>query len=343
MIEFQLQVDDEFVYRMNADGLIIATPTGSTAYSMSAGGPIMNPRLDAIALVPMFPHSLTSRPMVVHGDSETCIEILDRNKISPLVTCDGQVSLTMNPGDSVKVRRSRGNFGCYTHQAIAFTQAAGTSYVGLMHSPLEIPPRWQSVPATSLIIALALLVAAASELLGKPFVLDWLAYTPVEFTGRRFELVPPGDQYWRYITPVFVHFGLLHLVFNCLWIWEFGWRLERGLGWTHCLGIFLAGAIVGNGLQFWWSGPQYLWRLIRRGICLHGGFVVVGARPTRVGYPATVSHFYLYVGLVAGRSHRRARDHWIWCHREWRPFRGLLAGVGSAVVITWLHSNPGAH
>ena len=105
MIEFQLQVDDEFVYRMNADGLIIATPTGSTAYSMSAGGPIMNPRLDAIALVPMFPHSLTSRPMVVHGDSETCIEILDRNKISPLVTCDGQVSLTMNPGDSVKVRK----------------------------------------------------------------------------------------------------------------------------------------------------------------------------------------------------------------------------------------------
>ena len=61
-----------------------------------------------------------------------------------------------------------------------------------MHSPLEIPPRWQSVPATSLIIALALLVAAASEFLGKPLVLDWLAYTPVEFTGRRFELVPPG-------------------------------------------------------------------------------------------------------------------------------------------------------
>ena len=62
MIEFQLQVDDEFVYRMNADGLIIATPTGSTAYSMSAGGPIMNPKLDAVALVPMFPHSLPVGP-----------------------------------------------------------------------------------------------------------------------------------------------------------------------------------------------------------------------------------------------------------------------------------------
>lgn len=105
MIEFQLQVDDDFVYRMNADGLIIATPTGSTAYSMSAGGPIMNPRLDAVALVPMFPHSLNSRPMVVHGDSVIQIDTLERNKNNPLVTCDGQVSLTLKPGDSVTVRK----------------------------------------------------------------------------------------------------------------------------------------------------------------------------------------------------------------------------------------------
>ena len=105
MIEFQLQVDDDFVYRMNADGLIIATPTGSTAYSMSAGGPIMNPKLDAVALVPMFPHSLNSRPMVVHGDSVIQIDTLERNKNNPLVTCDGQVSLTLMPGDSVVVRK----------------------------------------------------------------------------------------------------------------------------------------------------------------------------------------------------------------------------------------------
>jgi NAD+ kinase len=105
MIEFQLHVDDEFVYRMNADGLIIATPTGSTAYSMSAGGPIMNPKLDAVALVPMFPHSLNSRPMVVHGDSQIRIDTLARNKNNPLVTCDGQVSLTLSPGDSVVVRK----------------------------------------------------------------------------------------------------------------------------------------------------------------------------------------------------------------------------------------------
>jgi NAD+ kinase len=105
MIEFELEIDGEFVYRMNADGLIVSTPTGSTAYSMSGGGPIMNPRLDAVVLVPMFPHSLTSRPIVVNGDSEMRINVVSRNRIHPPVTCDGQVSLTAQPGDSVLVRK----------------------------------------------------------------------------------------------------------------------------------------------------------------------------------------------------------------------------------------------
>ncbi len=105
MIEFELTVDGEFVYRMNADGLILSTPTGSTAYSMSGGGPIMNPALDAVVLVPMFPHSLTSRPIVVHGNSEIRIDVVSRNQIHPPVTCDGQVSLTALPGDAVYVRK----------------------------------------------------------------------------------------------------------------------------------------------------------------------------------------------------------------------------------------------
>lgn len=105
MIEFELTVNGEFVYRLNADGLIISTPTGSTAYSMSAGGPIMNPELDAVVLVPMFPHSLTSRPIVVHGDSEIRIDVVSRNHIHPPVTCDGQVSLTALPGDAIFIRK----------------------------------------------------------------------------------------------------------------------------------------------------------------------------------------------------------------------------------------------
>ena len=103
MIEFDLFIDDTFVYRQRADGLIISTPTGSTAYSLSGGGPIMHPSLDAVVLVPMFPHTLSSRPIVVDGDSRLRLDIAESNSIHPPVTCDGQVNMTARPGDSVEV------------------------------------------------------------------------------------------------------------------------------------------------------------------------------------------------------------------------------------------------
>ena len=105
MIELELYIDDEFVYRQRADGLIISTPTGSTAYSLSGGGPIMHPGLDAVVLLPMFPHALSSRPIVVDGDSAIRIDILTRNRIHPPVTCDGQVNMTARPGDSVHIAK----------------------------------------------------------------------------------------------------------------------------------------------------------------------------------------------------------------------------------------------
>jgi NAD+ kinase len=105
MIEFELYINDTFVCRQRADGLIVSTPTGSTAYSLSGGGPIMHPTLDAIVLVPMFPHALSSRPIVVEGDSEIRIDILARNRIHPPITCDGQVNMTARPGDSVHLRK----------------------------------------------------------------------------------------------------------------------------------------------------------------------------------------------------------------------------------------------
>ncbi len=103
MIEYELYIDDIFVYRQRADGLIVSTPTGSTAYSLSGGGPIMHPALNAVVLVPMFPHALSSRPIVVDGDSEIRVDILERNRIHPPVTCDGQVNMTARPGDSVVI------------------------------------------------------------------------------------------------------------------------------------------------------------------------------------------------------------------------------------------------
>ncbi|MFV0478590.1 MAG: NAD(+) kinase [Parahaliea sp.] len=105
MIEFELSIDDTFVYRQRADGLIVSTPTGSTAYSLSGGGPIMHPTLDAVVLVPMFPHTLSSRPIVVDGNSEIRIHILARNRIHPPVTCDGQVNMTARPGDCVVISK----------------------------------------------------------------------------------------------------------------------------------------------------------------------------------------------------------------------------------------------
>ncbi|MAL96639.1 MAG: NAD(+) kinase [Haliea sp.] len=105
MIEFELSINGVFVYRQRADGLIVSTPTGSTAYSLSGGGPIMHPTLDAVVLVPMFPHALSSRPIVVDGNSEIRLDILSRNRIHPPVTCDGQVNMTARPGDTVLITK----------------------------------------------------------------------------------------------------------------------------------------------------------------------------------------------------------------------------------------------
>ena len=105
MIEFELRVDGQFVYSQKSDGLIVATPTGSTAYSLSAGGPIMHPKLDAVVLVPMFPHTLSSRPIVVDGNSELRVRISKQNGIYPQVSCDGQVHIACAPGDTLIIRK----------------------------------------------------------------------------------------------------------------------------------------------------------------------------------------------------------------------------------------------
>lgn len=105
MIAFELYIDGQFVYSLKADGLIIATPTGSTAYALSAGGPIMHPKIDAIVIVPMYPHTLSSRPIVVNADSELKIVISQDMSIYPLVSCDGQNHANCAPGDVVLIRR----------------------------------------------------------------------------------------------------------------------------------------------------------------------------------------------------------------------------------------------
>ncbi|MEM9100971.1 MAG: NAD(+) kinase [Pseudomonadota bacterium] len=105
MIEFEVYINEKFVYSQRADGLIISTPTGSTAYSLSGGGPILHPSLNAIALVPMFPHTLSSRPIVIDGSSRIEIVVSASNQHYPQVSCDGQVNIPVAPGDVININK----------------------------------------------------------------------------------------------------------------------------------------------------------------------------------------------------------------------------------------------
>ena len=104
MIDFEMNIDGQYVYRQHSDGLIVSTPTGSTAYALSGGGPIVHPGMDAIVLVPMHPHTLSSRPIVVGGHSEIKLAIRE-NRVMPMVSADGQNSVSLNVGDCLHIRK----------------------------------------------------------------------------------------------------------------------------------------------------------------------------------------------------------------------------------------------
>jgi NAD+ kinase len=88
MIEIVTKIDNVFLNSQRSDGLIVSTPTGSTAYSLSAGGPILHPSLDALVLVPLNPHTLSNRPIVIDDSAEIEISFLQTKQINALVTCD---------------------------------------------------------------------------------------------------------------------------------------------------------------------------------------------------------------------------------------------------------------
>lgn len=106
MVEFAVYINDQFVLQLRADGIIIATPTGSTAYSLSGGGPILTPSIKALNLVPMFPHNLTSRPIVISDDSKVRLIPVINNNLCPNVSCDGQPVEHLNKNDIVEIYKS---------------------------------------------------------------------------------------------------------------------------------------------------------------------------------------------------------------------------------------------
>ena len=107
LVEFETHIDGHLVNRQRSDGVIVATPTGSTAYALSGGGPIVHPSLDAIVLVPICPHTLSSRPIVVGGESVVEVVLGDDGESGVQLSCDGQITAHLAAGDRISVGKHR--------------------------------------------------------------------------------------------------------------------------------------------------------------------------------------------------------------------------------------------
>ncbi len=129
LIEFETYLDGEFVNSMRADGIIVATPTGSTAYALSAGGPILNPRLPAIVLVPICPHTLSDRPIVVSNDCVVEVVLTDVPQHAANVTFDGQTIFPVQGEDCIYVRRA--------DKAVTLIHPSGRSHYDVLRAKLH--------------------------------------------------------------------------------------------------------------------------------------------------------------------------------------------------------------
>ena len=127
MVEFEVSIDGQFIYSQRSDGLIVATPTGSTAYALSSGGPIVHPSLNVMALVPVCPHTLSNRPVVIDGGCAVEIRVRDGN--DPHAHFDSHSHFDLKQGDRIRVRR-------YAH-AIKLLHPIGHSYYAMLREKLH--------------------------------------------------------------------------------------------------------------------------------------------------------------------------------------------------------------
>ena len=107
MIEFTTHINGDFVNTQRADGIVVATPTGSTAYSLSSGGPILHPGLDAMVLVPICPHTLSHRPVVIQGNDRIRIALCEGRNSDARVSFDGQSHIDIVPGDYAIIEKKQ--------------------------------------------------------------------------------------------------------------------------------------------------------------------------------------------------------------------------------------------
>jgi NAD+ kinase len=133
MVELKVTVDGHFMYNQRSDGLIIATPTGSTAYALSAGGPLLHPSLSGIGLVPIAPHALSNRPIVVPDTSEIVVEVVSGRDVS--VNFDMQTFASLVHGDQIIISRSP--------NSITFLHPEGWNYYDTLREKLH----WNEYPS----------------------------------------------------------------------------------------------------------------------------------------------------------------------------------------------------
>ena len=129
MLDFENWIDGVYVNTHGGDGLVIATPTGSTAYALSGGGPIIHPSLDAIALVPICPHTLSDRPIVIRADARIEVRVLPRPDTRAEVACDGLPLGELGPGERLSVAAAR--------ERVVLIHPRGHDYFRLLRSKLH--------------------------------------------------------------------------------------------------------------------------------------------------------------------------------------------------------------
>ncbi len=127
MIEFEVKIDSRFLYALRGDGLIVATPTGSTAYALSAGGPIIHPALSAMALVPICPHTFSSRPIVISSDS--AVEIIINHALDAHAHLDNHAHHQLHEQDRVVIRRHP--------RTVRLLHPAGHDYYNMLRAKLH--------------------------------------------------------------------------------------------------------------------------------------------------------------------------------------------------------------
>jgi NAD+ kinase len=128
MLDFDVYVNDDSVGRYRADGLVVATPTGSTAYSLAAGGPIVDPDLDAFVVTPICPHMLTNRPLVVPGSARITLDFAAANE-PVYITLDGQIGFQLKPKDRVTITQSKSR--------VALVRPPAKSYFEVLRNKLK--------------------------------------------------------------------------------------------------------------------------------------------------------------------------------------------------------------